>query len=38
VAVIGPHSAFSDFVCRREVYCVGGAYQEIAGTGKREQI
>ena len=33
VAIIGPHNAFSDFVCRREVYCLGGADEEIARTG-----
>src|SRR6266478_7505684 len=33
VAVIGPHSAFSDLLCRRKMDCVGGAYEEIAGTG-----
>lgn len=36
VAIIGPHSAFSDFVCRREVHCVGGAYKENAGTGNHQ--
>jgi hypothetical protein len=33
VAVIGPHSRFSDFVCRRKMDCVGGADEEIAGSG-----
>jgi len=37
VAIIGPHSAFSDFVCRRKVYCVGGAYEEIAGAGNHQR-
>lgn len=37
VAIIGPHSALSDFVCRRQVYCVGGAYEEIAGAGNHQR-
>jgi hypothetical protein len=36
VAVIGPHRAFSDFVRRRKMDCVGGAYEEIAGTGNHQ--
>ncbi len=37
VAVIGPHTAYSDFVRRRKMDCVGGAYEEIAGTGNHQR-
>jgi hypothetical protein len=37
VAVVGPHIAFSDFVCCRKMHRVGGAYEEIAGSGNHER-
>ena len=33
VAIIGPHGTFSDFAGRSKMNRVGGAYEEIAGTG-----
>ena len=38
VAVIGPHTAFSDFLRRRKMDCVGGAYEQIAGTGNIDAL
>ena len=37
VAIIGPHCMLADFVRRRKVYCVGGAYEDIAGTGNHQR-
>src|SRR5438270_13520346 len=36
VAVIGPHSVFSDLLRRREMHGVGGAYEEFSRTGKHQ--
>jgi hypothetical protein len=36
VAVIGSHRALSDLVCRRKMNFVGGAYEEIAGSGNHQ--
>ena len=37
VPVIGPHIAFSDFVCRRKMNCVSRTYVEISGSGNHQQ-
>jgi hypothetical protein len=37
VAVIGPHSPFSDLLRRHKMDCVGGAYEEIAGSGNHQR-
>ena len=37
VAVVGPHMAFSDFVCCRKMHSVSSAYEEIAGSGNHER-
>jgi hypothetical protein len=37
VAIVGPHRVLADFVRGRKVDCVGGAYEEIAGTGNHQR-
>ena len=37
VAVIRPHSAFSEFLRCRQMDCIRGAYEEITGSGNHQR-